>query len=189
MEEKKNSFENNEEINQDILSSEQQNNEENQQSQENEKTQETENETLLKSYNELNDRYLRIIAEYDNFRKRTLKEKMELVKSGGSDVLKGLLPVIDNFERALKSLNETTEIEAVKEGINLIYITFTDFMKMKGIQEIEALNLPLDTDLHEAIAQVPATNEETKGKIIDVVEKGYKLNDKILRFAKVVVAQ
>jgi len=189
MEEKKNSFENNEELNQDILSTEPEITEENQQNLEKENSKETEIETLSKNYNDLNDRYLRIVAEYDNFRKRTLKEKMDLIKSGGSDVIKGLLPVIDNFERALKSLNETTEIEAVKDGINLIYITFTDFLKMKGIQEIEALNMPLDTDLHEAIAQIPAIDEESKGKIVDVIEKGYKLNDKIIRFAKVVVAQ
>ncbi|MBN2662579.1 MAG: nucleotide exchange factor GrpE [Bacteroidales bacterium] len=142
---------------------------------------------LLKKYNELNDKHLRIIAEYDNYRKRTLKEKMDIIKSGGEDVLKNILPVIDNFERALKSLDEASDFDALTEGVKLIYNNFRDFLKQRGVTEIEAINMPLDTDFHEAIAQVP--NEEQKGKIIDVVEKGYKLNDKVLRFAKVVVAQ
>ncbi len=148
-----------------------------------------ETKSLLEKYNELNDKYLRLIAEYDNYRKRTLKEKMDLIKSGGSDVLISILPVIDNFERALSSLNAATEIEPVKEGILLIYNSFVEFLKQRGVQEIEALNLPLNTDLHEAVAQTPAQNDETKGKIIDVIEKGYILNEKVLRFAKVIVAQ
>lgn len=163
---------------------------------ENEEKQQENNETaeeinefneLQKKYNELNDKYLRLVAEYDNYRKRTLKEKMDIIKSGGEDVLKNILPVIDNFERALKSLDEASDFDALTEGVKLIYNNFKDFLKQRGVSEIEAMNLPLDTDLHEAIAQVP--NEEQKGKIIDVVEKGYKLNDKVLRFAKVVVAQ
>jgi molecular chaperone GrpE len=154
----------------------------------NEPQEETNNDWEEK-YNELNDRYLRLIAEYDNFRKRTLKEKMELVKNGGADVLKNILPVVDNFERALKAIEESDDIKAVKEGIELIYKNFMEFLQQRGVNEIEAVGMPLDTDLHEAVAQMPAANDEQKGKIIDVVEKGYKLNDRVLRFAKVVIAQ
>ncbi len=144
---------------------------------------------LAEKYKELNEKYLRLSAEYDNYRKRTLKEKMDLIKNGGEDLLKNILPTVDNFERALKSINESSDIDAVKEGLILIYNTFIEMLKQRGIEEIEALGQILDTDLHEAIAQVPADSEENKGKIIDVIEKGYKLNEKILRFAKVVVAQ
>ncbi len=146
-------------------------------------------EELENKIAELNDKYIRLAAEYDNYRRRTLKEKMELIKNGGEDVLKSILPVIDNFERALKAIEESSDIDAVKEGIELIYSNFTDFLKQKGIVEIEAKDKTLDTDLHEAVAQIPAQDEESKGKIIDVIEKGYKINDKVLRFAKVVVAQ
>lgn len=144
---------------------------------------------LQKKVDELNDKYIRLAAEYDNYRRRTLKEKMELVKTGGEDILKSILPVIDNFERALKAIEESSDIDAVKKGIELIYTNFSDFLKQKGITEIEAKDLVLDTDLHEAIAQVPSTDENSKGKIIDVIEKGYKYNEKVIRFAKVVVAQ
>lgn len=148
-----------------------------------------ENVELLQKYDDLNERYLRLSAEYDNYRKRTLKEKMDLIKSGGADVLQNILPTIDNFERALKSLGESSDLEAVKEGIMLIYNTFKEFLKQRGVEEISALGLVLDTDLHEAVAQMPTELEEDKGKIIDVVEKGYKINDKVLRFSKVVVAK
>ncbi len=156
---------------------------------ETEQTQQEQSENCEEKYNELNDRYLRLIAEYDNFRKRTLKEKMDLVKNGGEDVLKNILPVVDNFERALKAIEESDDIKAVKEGIELIYKNFMDFLAQRGVKEIECVGLPLDTDLHEAVAQTPAQTEDQKGKIIDVVEKGYKLNEKVLRFAKVVIAQ
>ena len=146
-------------------------------------------EELKKKNEELNDKYVRLAAEYDNYRRRTLKEKMELIKNGGEDVFRSILPVIDNFERALKAIEESSDIDAVKEGIELIYSNFTDFLKQKGIVEIETKDKTLDTDLHEAVAQMPAKDEESKGKIIDVIQKGYKMNDKVLRFAKVVVAQ
>ncbi len=144
---------------------------------------------LLKKYNELNDKYIRLAAEYDNYRKRTMKEKMDLIKNGGADVLENLLPVIDNFDRALKAIEESSDIDSVKEGIELIHKNFMDFLAQRGVKEIEALGKELDTDLHEAVAQMPAQDEESKGKIIDVIQKGYMLNDKVLRFAKVVVAQ
>lgn len=148
----------------------------------------SEYDILLDKFNALNDRYLRMSAEYDNYRKRTLKEKMDLIKTGGADVLKGILPVIDNFERALKALEDSSAPEGIKDGIEIIYNEFNTFLKQRGVVEIEAMNLPLDTDLHEAIAQMPAEDESKKGLIIDVVEKGYMISDKVLRFAKVVVA-
>ncbi len=146
------------------------------------------NETL-KKYNELNDKYLRLSAEYDNYRKRTLKEKMDLIKSGGSDVLKSILPVIDNFERALKAFDEVHEFDSLHEGVTLIYKDFKTFLNQRGVTEIETVGKKFDTDFHEAVAQVKAENKDQKGTIIDVIEKGYILNEKVIRFAKVVVAQ
>ena len=140
-------------------------------------------------YNELNDRYLRLMAEFDNYRKRTLKEKMELTKTGGEDVLKGILPVVDNMERAIKSLETAKDLEAVKEGIDLIYKKFQEFLTAKGLKEIEAQGLELDTDKHEAVTKFPAPSADLKGKIIDVIEKGYTLNDKVIRYAKVVIGE
>ncbi len=137
---------------------------------------------------ELNDKYLRLAAEYDNYRKRTLKEKAELIKTAGEKVLVNLLPVIDDFDRALEHIDRASDIEALKEGVKLIYNHFQKFLKQQGVEEVEALGKPLDTDLHEAIQQVPAENEEQKGKIVNVVQKGYKLGDKVIRHAKVIVA-
>lgn len=145
--------------------------------------------TLENNYNELNDKYLRLVAEYDNYRKRTLKERMELIKSAGEDTLINFLPIMDNIDRAKKSVDEAKDIEAVKEGINLIYKHIFDFLTERGIKEIKAIGEPFDTDLHEAITKIPAPEEKMKGKVIDVIEKGYKLNDKVLRFAKVVVGE
>ncbi len=144
-------------------------------------------EELQDKYNELNDKYLRLSAEFDNYRKRCLKEKTDLIKSAGEDILLNILPVMDNFERAMKSLDENPDIDSVKEGVHLIYNSFKDFLSQKGIKEIEAIGEDFDTDKHEAISQIPAPNEEQKGKVIDIVEKGYELNGKIIRFAKVVV--
>ena len=144
---------------------------------------------LQKKYDELNDRYLRLMAELDNYRKRTLKEKMDLTKYAEEDVIKGILPVVDNMERAIKSLESATDINAVKEGIDLIYKKFLEFLEKRGIKEIEALNKELDTDLHEAVTKFAAPSEDLKGKIIDVIEKGYYLHDKVIRYAKVVVGE
>ncbi|MCF8335236.1 MAG: nucleotide exchange factor GrpE [Bacteroidales bacterium] len=138
---------------------------------------------------ELQDKYLRLTAEYDNYRKRTLKEKMELTKSAGEDILKGLLPIMDDFERALQSIDDAGDNQAVKDGIYLIYNKFKDFLKQQGLQEIEAQDKDFDTDKHEAVSKVPAQNEDMKGKVVDVVQKGYYLNDKVLRYAKVVVGE
>ncbi len=144
---------------------------------------------IQKKYDELNDRYLRLMAEFDNYRKRTLKEKMDLTKYAEEDVIKGILPVVDNMERAIKSLESATDINAVKEGIDLIYKKFQEFLEKRGIKEIEALNKELDTDLHEAVTKFAAPSEDLKGKIIDVIEKGYYLHDKVIRYAKVVVGE
>jgi molecular chaperone GrpE len=138
---------------------------------------------------EMQDKYLRLTAEYDNYRKRTLKEKMELTKSAGEDILNGLLPVMDDFERALQSIDDSDDLEAVKKGIHLIYSKFKDFMKQNGVKEIEAKEQEFDTDKHEAVSKIPAPSEELKGKVVDVVQKGYYLNDKILRYSKVVIGE
>ena len=138
---------------------------------------------------ELNDKYLRLAAEYDNYRRRTLKERMELTKTAGEDILVNILPVMDDFERALGSIDQAKEIGAVKEGIQLIYNKFADFLKQRGVKEIEAKEKEFDTDLHEAITKIPAPDKKLKGKVIDVVEKGYYLNEKVIRFSKVVIGE
>lgn len=136
---------------------------------------------------ELNDKYLRLSAEFDNYRKRTLKEKMDLAKMGGESVILKILPVVDNLERALVSIRETTEITAVKEGIELIYNNFSDFLKQNGVTPVECLNQDFDSEVQEAITKIPVTDPEMKGKVVDVIEKGYYLHDKVIRYAKVVV--
>jgi molecular chaperone GrpE len=136
---------------------------------------------------EMNDKYLRLSAEFDNYRKRTLKEKMDLTKMGGESLLLKVLPVLDNLERAIHSIRQTSNIDAVKQGIELIYANFQDFLKQNGISEIECLNEEFNSDIEEALAQVPAPNAEQKGKVIEVIEKGYYLHDRVIRFAKVVV--
>ena len=144
-------------------------------------------EEFEKKYNEVNDKYLRLTAEFDNFRKRSLKEKMELVKSAGEDILINILPVMDNFERAMQSMGDESKEDAVKEGIEIIYNNFKEFLLQRGIKEIEAVGNDFDTDLHEAITKIPAPEKDQKGKVIDVIEKGYELHGKVIRFAKVVI--
>ena len=138
---------------------------------------------------EIQDKYIRLSAEFDNYRKRTLKEKMELTRLAGEDILKNLLPVLDDFERAVKSVSETDNIDAVRAGIDLIYTKLRDFLTSNGIKEIEAQKKDFDADLHEAITKIPVADQEMKGKVVDVVEKGYYLHDKIIRYAKVVVGE
>lgn len=132
---------------------------------------------------------MRLSAEFDNYRKRTLKEKMELTKSAGEKILVNVLPVMDNFERALQSIDEAKDVEALKEGVYLIYNNFKDFISQNGVKEIEAINKEFDTDIHEAITKIPAPSEDLKGKVVDCVEKGYTLNEKVIRFSKVVVGE
>jgi molecular chaperone GrpE len=136
-----------------------------------------------------NDKYLRLSAEFDNFRKRTLKEKMDLMKNASESVIVSFLPVMDDVERAIKAIETSNNLETTKEGINLIYNKFKDFTKQNGVVEIEAKGMALDTDHHEAITKIPAPSEELKGKIVEVVQKGYMLNDKVIRYAKVVIGE
>ena len=133
------------------------------------------------------DDYIRLMAEFDNFRRRTAQEKLELVSMASTDTIKGLLPVLDDCERALKVLLESNDSDAAKEGTELIFSKLMSYLKSKGLAVIEAINQPFDTDLHEAVAQFPVQDEEQKGKVFDVVQTGYTLNGKVIRFAKVVV--
>lgn len=137
----------------------------------------------------LNDKYLRLSAEFDNYRKRTLKEKAELLKSAGEDVLSRILPVVDNLERALDSMEKTDDVESLREGIRLIYQSFKDFLAQNGVQEIPCIHNDFNTDEQEAITKIPAPTKELQGKVIDCVQKGYTLNGKVIRFAKVVVGE
>lgn len=138
---------------------------------------------------ELKDRHIRLQAEFDNYRKRTMKERIDLLKTANESLLISLLPVIDDFDRANQSLDIVEENSPVKEGVKLIYNKFQDFLKQNGIKEIEAKGQDFDTDLHEAITKIPAPSPDMTGKIVDVVQKGYFLNDKVIRFAKVVIGE
>ena len=138
---------------------------------------------------EMQDRYLRLSAEFDNYRKRTLREKMELTKNAGENILISIIPVMDDFERALKLMETASDCVALKSGIDLIYSKFREFLKQNGIKEIESLNTNFNVDLHEAVTNVPVQDESMKGKVVDVVLKGYWLHDKVLRFSKVVVGE
>ena len=138
---------------------------------------------------EWRDKYVRLSAEFDNYRKRTLKEKMDLMSSAGEDVIKSLLPVMDDLERALAAMEKTSDVAAVREGVVLISNKRRDTLRGRGLAEIEAVGQELDTDFHEAVAKIPAQDEAQKGRIIDVVQKGYKLNDKVIRHSKVVVGE
>ncbi len=134
------------------------------------------------------DRYIRLQAEFDNYRKRTLKEKMELVGIGGADVVKAFLPVIDDMQRAVASMEKSDDIETLRDGVRLISQKMQETLKQRGVNEIEAIGEPLDTDYHEAVARF-AAGEDKKDKIIDVVQSGYTMGEKVLRFAKVVVGE
>lgn len=147
----------------------------------------SEEEKLSEELAALKDKHIRLTAEFDNFRKRTMKEKLDLVKTGGEGVLKNLLPVVDDFERAMQSIETAEDIESLKEGVNLIYNKFKSYLDQNGIKEIEAVDAEFDTDKHEALTKIPAPTEEQKGKVVDVIEKGYYIHEKVLRFAKVVV--
>ncbi len=138
---------------------------------------------------ELTDKNLRLMAEFDNYRKRTLKEKSDLIKSAGESIFIDMLPLIDDFERAKAALESTNDLAAVKEGIDLIYNKFITFLNQKGVKAIETENADFNVEFHEAITTYPAPTEEQKGKIIDCVTKGYTLNDKVIRFSKVVVGE
>ncbi len=138
--------------------------------------------------NEWRDKFLRLQAEFDNYRKRTLKEKMDLVQSGGSDVIKAFLPVVDDVQRAVEAMSKSEDVEAMRSGVTLIAQKFEETLKQRGVVEIEAIGMELDTDHHEAIARF-AAGEEKSGKITDVVQRGYMMGEKVIRFAKVVVGE
>ena len=154
-----------------------------------EETLEKELDALQKKHDELNDSYLRLHAEYDNFRKRTLKEKTELIKNGGERVLLDIVSLVDDFERALDSLNRTDDKEAMLEGIDLIYTKFISFLKQHGVKEIETIGQSFDADRFEAVTTIPVTDESQKGTVVDCIQKGYELNEKIIRFPKVIVGE
>lgn len=134
-----------------------------------------------------NDKYLRLFAEFDNFRRRTSKERVELLQTAGKEVVVALLPVLDDFERAIRSMDNASDIEAVKTGVDLVYKKLSNILAQKGLKPMEALGEPFDADLHEAITNIPAPTDDLKGKVIDEMEKGYYLGDKVVRFAKVIV--
>ena len=144
-------------------------------------------EAANKEIEELNDKLLRKIAEFDNYRKRTLKEKTELILNGGEKTIVSILPVIDDMERALKNMKNADDVAAVLEGVELIYKKFMDILGKQGVSVIETKDADFNVDIHEAIAQLPAPTEELKGKVMDCTLTGYKLNDKVIRHAQVVV--
>lgn len=161
-----------------------------------EQVQLTPEEQLAKELEEANatiedqkDKYLRLSAEFDNYRKRTMKEKAELVLNGSEKSISSILPVIDDFERAIKTMETATDVSAVKEGVELIYNKFMSILSQNGVKAINTKDCSLDTDYHEAIAVIPSPTEEQKGKILDCVQTGYTLNDKVIRHAKVVVGE
>lgn len=144
---------------------------------------------LEKEQEEANDKYLRLTAEYDNYRKRTLKEKIDLTKTAGEKIFMNMLTVIDNLERAKASLQEAQDINAVKDGLDIIYKDFTRFLTQNGVQEMDVVNKEFDMETSEAITKIPAPSEGLQGKVVDCTEKGYFLHDKILRYAKVVIGE
>jgi len=144
---------------------------------------------LQEKIDELNDKYLRLYSEFDNYRKRTIKEKIDLSKMASAEVISDLLPVMDDFERAIKSTEDSDDCDAFKEGINLIFNKLKGVLEKKGLKPIEAIGKEFDTDFHEGIAYIPAPSKNLKGKIVDETEKGYMLNDKVIRFSKVVIGQ
>lgn len=138
---------------------------------------------------EYRDKYIRLYSEFDNYKKRNAKERIELFKTAGQDILTALLPVLDDFDRTIKSTENAQDLEAIKEGIKLVYNKLYHILEQKGLKSFSAVNQAFDADLHEAITNIPAPNDDMKGKVIDEVEKGYMLNDKVIRFAKVVVGE
>lgn len=137
--------------------------------------------------NDLKDKYLRLYSEFDNYKRRTSKERLDLLKTANQEMVVALLPVLDDFERARQAMETAQDVEGVKAGVELIYNKLQSIMQQKGLKPMEAVGQSFDADLHEAITQIPAPDEAQKGKVIDQVEKGYYLNDKVIRFAKVII--
>ena len=144
---------------------------------------------LVEKYNELNDSHLRLPAEFDNYRKRTMKEKADIIKSAGERVLTDIIPLVDDFERALGALHEAEEKDAILEGLDLIYAKFVTFLQQNGVKEIKTIGEEFDPEKFEAITTVPVQDKSQSGKVIDCIQKGYMLNDKIIRFPKVIVGE
>ena len=140
-----------------------------------------------KKYNDVNDSYLRLMADFDNYRKRTIKEKADLIKNAGERIIIDFLPIVDNFERALESMKTAEDVDAVRQGVELIYNQVMSMMKANGVAVIETKDAPFDTEYHEAITTIPAPTPELKDKIVDCTTKGYTMNEKVIRHAKVVV--
>ena len=140
-----------------------------------------------KKYNDVNDSYLRLMADFDNYRKRTIKEKADLIKNAGERIIVDFLPIVDNFERALESMKTAEDVDAVRQGVELIYNQVMSMMKANGVAVIETKEAPFDTEYHEAITTIPAPTPELKDKIVDCTTKGYTMNEKVIRHAKVVV--
>lgn len=158
--------------------------------QQEEKTSEDNDNDLEIQLKEANDKFLRLYSEFDNFRKRTAKEKVDIINTAGENIIKELLPILDDFERAIennKGFDKLEDLDPIKEGFALIHNKLLHNLKSKGLESIDAMGEKFDVDKHEALTQVPVPNEEDKGKIIDVMEKGYKLHDKVIRYPKVVV--
>jgi molecular chaperone GrpE len=145
--------------------------------------------TLEQELAEAKDKYLRLYSDFENYKRRTAKERMELMMTANKEVLVSLIPVLDDFERALKAMEKATEVTAVKEGVELVSHKFKNTLNQKGLKEMESTNKVFDSELHEAITNIPAPNEELKGKVVDTIEKGYLLNERVIRFAKVVVGE
>lgn len=144
-------------------------------------------EKLKQEINTLNDKYLRLFAEFDNFKRRSARERIDLVGTASKSVILSLLPILDDFDRAQKSMESAEDVQAVKEGIDLIIAKFRNILSQQGVKEMQSVGEPFNADLHEAVTSVPAPSEELKGKVVDQLEKGYYLNDKVIRFAKVLV--
>jgi len=144
---------------------------------------------LQREMSELHNKYLRLAAEFDNYRKRTLREKTELIQTAGESLLIDILPVIDDFERGLEQASRADDMDAVRTGMDLIYSKLKDFLTNHGVREIEAMHESFDTDWHEAVTNIPAPSDDLKGKIVDVIQKGYTLHDKVMRYSKVVVGE
>ena len=144
-------------------------------------------EELQEQYNELNNKYLMLYSDFENFRKRIAKERIDLIMNGGQDVFKLLLPVVDDFERARVNMESATDVPSVKEGMELIYHKLVKELENKGLKPMKSVGEVFDPEIHEAITQIPAPSKDMKGKVVDEVEKGYYLNEKVIRFAKVVV--
>ena len=138
---------------------------------------------------ELEDKYLRTVAEFDNYRKRVLKEKAELILNGGARVVEAVLPVLDDMERAIANGEKTDDLQVLREGMELIHAKFVKTLESQGVKKIETENADFDTDVHEAVAMVPGMGDDKKGKVIDCIQAGYKINDKVIRHAKVAVGQ